>query len=81
LRQINGRRAAWCILSSVTTNRFTGPRLARHLAIAVAIKLAALAALWWWFERDAAAPVDADRAAARLASPAGQFPPPPGAFK
>ncbi len=40
--------------------------LARHLAIAVALKLAALAVLWWAFVRDERVGVDADRAAAHL---------------
>jgi hypothetical protein len=46
--------------------------LRRQLVIAVALKLAALMVLWWCFVRDARVDVDADRAAAHLASPAGQ---------
>lgn len=41
-------------------------RLRRHLTIAVLLKLAALALLWWAFVRDAGGPVDAERAAAHL---------------
>jgi hypothetical protein len=47
-------------------------RLLRHLVIAVLVKLAALAALWFWFVRDATVRVDSDRAALRLVSPPGR---------
>ncbi|MDZ7855992.1 cytochrome oxidase putative small subunit CydP [Sphaerotilus sp.] len=40
--------------------------LVRHLAIAVALKLAVLCALWWVFIRDERVSVDIDRAAAHL---------------
>lgn len=40
--------------------------LVRHLAIAVALKLAVLCALWWAFVRDDRVGVDIDRAAAHL---------------
>lgn len=40
--------------------------LVRHLAIAVALKLAVLCALWWTFIRDERVGVDIDRAAAHL---------------
>jgi hypothetical protein len=40
--------------------------LVRHLAIAVALKLAVLCALWWAFIRDERVGVDIDRAAAHL---------------
>lgn len=40
--------------------------LVRHLAIAVALKLAVLCALWWAFIRDEQVGVDIDRAAAHL---------------
>ena len=33
-------------------------RLMRHLVIAVLVKLAVLAGLWWWFVRDARVEVD-----------------------
>jgi 4-amino-4-deoxy-L-arabinose transferase-like glycosyltransferase len=41
-------------------------RLVRHLAIAVALKLAVLAALWWAFVRDERVSVDAAATAAHL---------------
>ena len=41
-------------------------RLRRHLVIAVAVKLAVLAMLWWLFVRGAGVEVDARRAAAHL---------------
>lgn len=44
-------------------------RLVRHLAVAVALKLAVLAALWWVFVRDERVSVDAAAAAARLVAP------------
>ena len=44
-------------------------RLVRHLAIAVALKLALLSALWWAFVRDERVGVDVDRAAAHLGAP------------
>lgn len=40
--------------------------LARHLFVAVALKLAVLSALWWAFVRDEQVGVDVDRAAAHL---------------
>ena len=43
-------------------------RLARHLAIAVALKLAVLAALWWAFVRDERVSVDAAATAAHLSA-------------
>jgi hypothetical protein len=46
-------------------------RLVRHLVIAVLVKLAALTALWWWFVRDIAVSVDADRAAIQMVPVAG----------
>jgi hypothetical protein len=45
-------------------------RLTRHIAWAVALKLALLAALWWFFVRDDRVSVDAARAAAHLSAPA-----------
>ncbi|WP_439891907.1 cytochrome oxidase putative small subunit CydP [Ralstonia sp. 25C] len=42
-------------------------RLVRHLLIVVTLKVAVLAALWWVFVRDVRVPVDAERAADRLA--------------
>jgi hypothetical protein len=42
------------------------PPLSRHLALLVLAKLAVLAGLWWAFVRDAAVPVDDQRAAAHL---------------
>jgi hypothetical protein len=58
-------------------------RLLRHLAIAVTVKLALLAALWWLFVRDEQVQVDADRTAARLVTQTGPYmgkpPSPPGA--
>jgi hypothetical protein len=44
----------------------TEPRLVRHLAIAIAVKLALLAALWWIFVRDHSTTVDAQAAAAHV---------------
>jgi len=49
-------------------------RLTRHLFIAVAVKLAVLALLWWVFVRDAQVPTDADQTAAHI----GVAIPPPG---
>ncbi len=43
-----------------------GRRLVRHLALAVIVKLAALAALWWVFVRDAHVAVDPDAVAAHV---------------
>ncbi|MBN8489273.1 MAG: hypothetical protein J0M20_16295 [Burkholderiales bacterium] len=40
--------------------------LSRHLALLVLVKLAVLVGLWWAFVRDAAVPVDDQRAAAHL---------------
>ena len=48
----------------------TDRRLARHLAALLALKLAALALLWWAFGRDDRVEVDIDRASTRLLSPA-----------
>ena len=45
-------------------------RLLRHLAIAVAVKLAVLVALWWVFVHDARVHVDPDRAAAHIGASA-----------
>jgi hypothetical protein len=42
--------------------------LVRHLALAVALKLIVLAALWWGFVRDERVDVDASRAAAHIAT-------------
>jgi hypothetical protein len=44
-------------------------RLVRHLAIAVALKLVVLTAIWWAFVRDERVGVDVDRAAAHLGAP------------
>ncbi|NMV37459.1 cytochrome oxidase putative small subunit CydP [Ralstonia insidiosa] len=41
-------------------------RLARHLFVAVTIKVVVLGALWWVFVRDHQVPVDAERAADRF---------------
>lgn len=41
-------------------------RLMRHLFIAVAVKLALLALLWWAFVRDAPVVTDADQTAAHI---------------
>ncbi|MDY0013437.1 MAG: hypothetical protein RBS40_11160 [Rhodocyclaceae bacterium] len=43
--------------------------LGRHLLWVVALKIAALALLWWFFVRDAAVPVNAQVAAQQIASP------------
>ena len=43
-------------------------RLLRHLAVAVAVKLALLAVLWWAFVREQRVPVDGEAAAAHLAT-------------
>lgn len=43
-------------------------RLVRHLAIAVALKLVVLGALWWAFVRDERVGVDTQRAAAHIGS-------------
>ena len=50
-------------------------RLTRHLLIAVAVKLAALALLWWVFVRDTHVEADADQTAAHI----GVTTPTPGA--
>ncbi len=44
-------------------------RLLRRLAVAVLIKLALLAGLWWAFVRDARVVVDAEAIAQRLGAP------------
>jgi hypothetical protein len=49
-------------------------RLARHIAIAVAVKLVALTLLWWVFVRDMPVAADPQQTAAHLgisASPPG----------
>ena len=51
-------------------------RLVRHLAIAVALKLVVIAALWLAFVQDARVEVGAEQAAARIGAPT---PPPSGA--
>lgn len=43
--------------------------LVRHLAIAVALKLAVLSALWWAFVRDERVSVDIDRSAVHVGIP------------
>ena len=45
-------------------------RLVRHLLVAVLVKLALLAGLWWFFVRDLRVPVDTGTAAAHLVTPA-----------
>lgn len=56
-------------------------RLLRHLGIAVAVKLAVLAALWWVFVRDGEVDAGSERTAAHLLAPmnppAPRQPPPP----
>jgi len=52
-------------------------RLKRHLFIAVAVKLAVLAMLWWVFVRDAQVAADADQTAAHI----GVTTPTPGAVQ
>jgi hypothetical protein len=52
-------------------------RLVRHLAFAIAAKLAVLVALWWAFVRDDRVDVDVDQAAAHIgasATPTGEQP-------
>ncbi|WP_167366696.1 MULTISPECIES: cytochrome oxidase putative small subunit CydP [Cupriavidus] len=44
-------------------------RLLRHLLLAVAVKIAVLALLWWCFVADQRVAVDARRAADRLGPP------------
>ena len=44
-------------------------RLWPQLTIAVAVKLALLAALWWCWVRDASVRVDAEQVAAQMAAP------------
>lgn len=41
-------------------------RLLRHLAVAIALKLAVLAVLWWAFVSETRVEVDAARAAAHI---------------
>ena len=41
-------------------------RLLRHLVIAMGVKIAILALLWWVFVRDHRVPVDAGQAAVRM---------------
>jgi len=48
------------------------PRLVRHLAVAVTIKLAILAGLWWLFVRDLHVRLDPEIAAAHLIAPGAQ---------
>ena len=51
-------------------------RLLRHLLIAVVVKLAILALLWWVFVREHRVPVDAGQAAVRMGVAApGEGPP------
>jgi len=45
-------------------------RLLRHLAIAVAVKLLVLVALWWWFVHDAVVHVGSEQTATHLSAPA-----------
>lgn len=49
-------------------------RLVRHLIVAVLVKLALLAGLWWFFVRDLGVPVDPGTAAAHLVTPADGAP-------
>ena len=49
-------------------------RLVRHLILAVLVKLALLAGLWWFFVRDLGVPVDPGAAAAHLVTPADGAP-------
>ena len=49
-------------------------RLVRHLVMAVLVKLALLAGLWWFFVRDLRVPVDPGTAAAHLVTPADGAP-------
>ena len=44
-------------------------RLVRHLVIAVVLKLAVLAVLWWAFVRNDRVGMDTERAAAHLGAP------------
>lgn len=44
-------------------------RLLRHLATAVAVKLAVLAVLWWAFVRDRAVDAGSEQTAAHLSVP------------
>ena len=46
-------------------------RLLRHLVLAVTVKLALLAALWWLFVRDDLVHVDADQTAAQVGTLTG----------
>lgn len=46
-------------------------RLVRHLSLAVGVKLALLAGLWWLFVREAQPRLDPARVAARVVSPSG----------
>lgn len=55
----------------------TDQRLLRHLIVAIVVKLAALAGLWWWLVRDARVSVDADAAAAWVTAPASGAAHPP----
>ncbi|GJI97816.1 hypothetical protein RugamoR57_45340 [Duganella caerulea] len=47
----------------------TDQRLLRHLAVAVLLKLALLAVLWWAWVRDAGVDVDAGAMADRVGAP------------
>jgi hypothetical protein len=47
-----------------------GSRLLRHLSVAVALKLAVLAALWWVFIRDQAVDTGSEQTASHFAIPA-----------
>jgi hypothetical protein len=48
----------------------TESRLLRHLTLAVLLKLAVLALLWWWFVRDARVDVGPDAMSHRAAAAA-----------
>lgn len=48
--------------------------LLRHLALAIALKLAVLVALWWAFVRDERVGVDVERTASHLGASIGATP-------
>ena len=49
--------------------RLLDRRLSRHLAMAVAVKLLALAGLWWFLVRDHAVDVNTEQTAVHLLLP------------
>lgn len=71
LQAIDFKQFFGCQPSGTSLDTYLGMKavqdhLVRHLVIAVALKLAVLAGLWWAFVRDERVVVDVERAAAHL---------------